>query len=154
RILDSTGKPFRNGDAKPRPELNDALARLGRGRRLEALYDAASASDEYKNIWANADLFDADVGNSKAVRQKLVPRARYEANNNGYLAGMLATYANAVVGIGPTLRMLAGTPAFNRAVETLFGQWTEATEFARKLWTLAHAKAQDGEGFAVLGTNP
>lgn len=121
---------------------------------MQARYDAAQTSDEYKNIWANADRFDADSANSPLVRHTLIARSRYEINNNGYSDGIAQTYATDVVGVGPSLRMQTGSEGFNRMIETEWNRWAAAAKFRRKLWCMAHAKHSDGEGFGVLRRNP
>lgn len=121
---------------------------------LQASYDAARTSDEYGNIWANADRFDADSAHSPLVRHTLIARSRYEINNNGYSDGIAQTYATDVVGVGPSLRMQTGSEGFNRLIETEWNRWSQAVKFRRKLWCMAHAKHSDGEGFGVLRRNP
>lgn len=133
----------------------DALAQWRqRYADLHARYDAAGESTEYQNIWANADAYDADSANSREVRHKLIRRSRYEVGSNGYSDGIAQTYATDLVGLGPTLRMQTGSEGFNRLVESQWHLWTKAVHLRRKLWCLAHAKHQDGEGFAVLRRNP
>lgn len=122
--------------------------------RQAASYDAARTSDEFKNIWANADRYDADSAHSRQVRHNLISRSRYEINNNGYSDGIAQTYATDVVGVGPSLRMQTGSEGFNRLIETEWHRWSQAAKFRRKLWCLAHAKHSDGEGFGVLRRNP
>lgn len=122
--------------------------------RIHAKYDGASSSTEFSNYWANADLLDADSANSLAVRRKLVSRSRYEVESNGYSDGMVQTHANYLVGTGPKLRMQTGSPGFNRTVETQWKAWTKKVFLRRKLWTMAHAKVQDGESIGVLKNNP
>lgn len=124
-------------------------------RRIQrARYDAAGSSDEYSNIWANADAYDADSAHSREVRGKLSQRARYEMANNGYSDGIAQTYATDLIGNGPTLRMQTGSVGFNRMVETSFWLWWKATHMRRKLWCMAHAKHVDGESLATLRLNP
>lgn len=154
RILDEYGKPIkRNG--KPRAELVDAFvkAQNEKPRRLEAKYDAAGSGTEYSNIWANTDAFDADSAHSRAVRQKLVQRSRYECGSNGFAAGINSTWANDLVGTGPKLRMSTGSEGFNRMVEREWRTWAKEIQFRRKLWCLAHAFGQDGEGLGVMRLN-
>lgn len=121
---------------------------------IRASYDSARNGDEYKNIWVNADSYDADSAHSKEVRQTLVKRSRYEINNNGYSDGIAQTYATDVVGIGPSLRMQSGSPGFNQMVEQQWNLWCKATQFRRKLWCQAHAKHSDGESLGVMRSNP
>lgn len=155
-ILDQFGKPIHK-DSKPRRELAEALGVVERAqmerRRVHARYDAASSSDELKNYWANADTLDADSANSKAVREKLVIRSRYEVANNGFADGIASTYADDLIGLGPSLRMQTGSEGFNRMVELAWYRWTREVQFRRKLWCLTHAKHTDGEGFGVLRRN-
>lgn len=152
-----TGEP-KNG--KARKDLveffanQDRIAEVRRAEDIKAKYDAAQTTNEFKNYWSAADSFDADSANSRAVREKLVPRSRYEVGNNGYADGIAQTYATDVVGVGPTLRMQTGSQAFNQMVETRWSEWWKATQCRRKLWCLAHAKHSDGEGLAVLRSNP
>lgn len=149
-ILDVNGR--KQNKAKAKKELSDMVA-PARTRMQRAKYDAAGDSDEYKNYWANSDRLDSDSANSRAVREKLVSRSRYEVGNNGYADGIAQTYATDLVGKGPTLRMQTASEGFNRMVENAWYQWCKAVKFRRKLWCMAHAKHQDGEGFAVIRRN-
>jgi len=156
-ILDRYAKPFRKA-VKVRSDLGADFAtaqnlRQKQRRSVEATYDAASSSDEFKNYWANADAFDADSANSPAVRAKLVQRSRYEVGNNGYADGIADTYSNDLIGIGPTLRMQTSSEGFNKMVELAWFNWCKEIKFRRKLWCMAHAKHQDGEGIAVVRKN-
>lgn len=127
---------------------------LAQRRQIDARYDAAQTTNDMKNYWAAADSLDANSANSKAVRQKLRDRSRYEGANNGYTDGIYQTHANFLVGKGPQLRMRTGSEGFNRMVETAWRRWAKVVMLRRKLWTMAHAKVQDGEGFALLRSNP
>ena len=152
-ILDSSGKPFKvNGHS--RLDLADLQPAGQRKRAIEASYDAARDSDEFRNYWANADRYDADSANCRAVRETLVPRSRYEVGNNGYADGIAQTYATDVVGGGPKLRMQTASTGFNQLVEFEWGLWAKRCLVRRKLWCMAHAKHQDGETFGVARTNP
>lgn len=137
-----------------RRELFEMNGTPRRTRRVDAAYDAASESTEYSKYWANADTFDADSANSRAVREKLVPRSRYEIGSNGYSDGIARTYSTDLVGIGPKLRMQTGNKGFNQLIERTWKQWASAVQFRRKLWCLAHAKHSDGEGIGVVVNNP
>lgn len=142
-----TGKP---NNGKARREVVEQLA----SAPIRARYDAAQDTDDFKRYWANADTHDADSANSKAVREKLVPRSRYEVSNNGYSDGIAQTYATDLVGTGPRLRMESGSPGFNQMVEAEFARWASTIQLRRKLWCQAIAKHVDGEGFGVARTNP
>ena len=140
-----------------RPELHTLIPSGSNGhdrQRIHASYDAAQDTDEFKNYWSPADALDADSANSRAVREKLVKRARYEGANNGYVDGMQLTHADYLVGTGPTLRMQSPSETFNALVERQWKLWCKATLFRRKLWAQAHAKDQDGEGFGIAKYNP
>lgn len=150
RIHPLTQKPI---ESKPRVDVAQMLAQAKAvQKRINATYDAArtGVNDRY---WANADQYDADSANSRNVREKLVPRARYEVNNNGYADGIAQTYATDLVGTGPKLRMLTGSQGFNQLVEREWMLWSKAVKLRRKLWCQAHAKLVDGEGFGVARTN-
>jgi capsid protein len=122
--------------------------------RIHARYDAAQTTDEFRNYWAAADSLDADSANSRGVRLRLMQRSRYEAGSNGYFDGMLKIHANYMVGVGPQLRMQTGSDAFNRMVEMAWFTWSKRVQLRRKLHTMARAKMQDGESFAILKSNP
>lgn len=157
KLIDpGTGKPFKlNGHSHPRRDLFGLhTATQPRGKRVKARYEAAQDTDEFSRWWINADSLDADSANSIEVRRKLVSHSRYEVANNGYLDGMVQTHANYLVGISPSLRMQTGNEGFNRAVETVWFQWTKAAQLRRKLLCMSHAKVQDGETFGIIINNP
>jgi len=64
---------------------------------VRARYDAAQTSDDRKH-WAAADAFSADAALSPVVRRTIRNRARYERNNNSYLAGISSTLASDLIG--------------------------------------------------------
>jgi capsid protein len=121
--------------------------------KLKATYDAARTTDEFRNYWANADRLDADSANSREVRHTLVSRSRYEVANNAFADGIAQTITNDLIGIGPSLRMQTGSEGFNRMIEMEWWLWCKAVHLPRKLWTLAHAKHVDGEGFGIVAMN-
>lgn len=150
-----TCEPINGKHKHVRKELAAFLpTELGQPRRARMGYDAARDTEGWQSYWANADRRDADSQNSRAVREKLVPRSRYETESNGYYAGIITTHVNMLVGVGPTLRMLTGSRNFNQTVEREWYAWTQRVQLRRKLWCMAHARTADGEGFAVLQTNP
>lgn len=120
---------------------------------VRARYDSAQTTSGNTNHWAAADSLDADSANSKAVRQKLTQRSRYEVNNNGHAKGIVLTHANYVVGRGPTLRMQTGSANFNRMVEAAWRAWSQRVRLAHKLRTAVKAKVTDGEAFLLMVTN-
>lgn len=138
------------------------LERRVRGRdRVEtthdllATYDSARTTDDNTRHWRWADTLSAAAANSPDVRRTLRARSRYECQeNNSYGKGMAVTLANDVIGTGPRLEVLLEDEAANRRIETAWRRWSRAVRLAAKLRTLRMAKFVDGEGFAILTTNP
>jgi lambda family phage portal protein len=121
---------------------------------IRARYDAAATTDANRKHWANADGLSADAAASPEVRRILRNRARYEAANNSYAAGIVATLANDVVGTGPRLQVLTDDPEANNAIEQAFAAWALSTNLADRLRTMRMARAHSGECFAKLASNP
>jgi lambda family phage portal protein len=135
--------------AKPTRSIRGQVARL-----LRARYDAAVTNDDNRRHWANVDGLSANAANSAEVRRVLRNRARYEVANNSYARGIVLTLANDVIGTGPRLQMLTEDGEANRRIERAFAAWAKAVNLAEKLRTLRTARAEDGEGFAILTSNP
>jgi lambda family phage portal protein len=121
---------------------------------LRARYDAAQTTADNRKHWANADQLSADSSASPAVRKILRNRARYEVANNSYARGVVETLANDTIGTGPRIQMLTANTEFNRRVEKEYAIWCDAIQWAEKLRTSRKARAQDGEDFTLLVTNP
>jgi lambda family phage portal protein len=132
----------RKGSAAPRPVS------------IRARYDAAQTTEANRKHWANADGLSADAAASPEIRRILRNRTRYEAANNSYAAGIVATLANDVVGTGPRLQVLTDDPEANNAIEQAFGAWALAVNLADRLRTMRMARAHSGECFAKLVSNP
>ncbi|MGQ9918684.1 MAG: phage portal protein [Bryobacteraceae bacterium] len=111
-------------------------------------------TEDNRRHWAAADGLSARAANSPEVRRILRNRARYEVANNSYARGIVLTLANDVVGTGPRLQMLTANGEANRRIEQEFGRWAKAVGLAEKLRTMRMARAQDGEAFAILTSNP
>ncbi len=137
-----------------RPRKAALPPRRGAVLAIRARYDAATTSDDNRRHWANADGLSANTANSAEVRRILRNRARYEVANNSYARGIVLTLANDVVGTGPRLQLLTDNPRANRWIEREFGVWAKAVGLPEKLRTMRMARAQDGEAFAVLTSNP
>jgi capsid protein len=135
--------------AKPSRPGRGRIVRVVRGR-----YDAAVTTDDNRRHWANADGLSANAANSAEVRRVLRNRARYEVANNSYARGIVLTLANDVVGTGPRLQLLTEDGEANTRIEREFAAWAKATALPEKLRTLRMARAESGEGFAVLTNNP
>jgi len=129
-----------------------ALTRRGI-RYLAARYDAARTDADNRKHWANADNLSADAALSPSIRQTLRSRVRYEYDNNGYLRGIVRTYADFVVGTGVRLQSQLESDTLNEWVEREFAHWMEATRLARKLRQLIRSMLVDGEAFGLLITN-
>ena len=123
-------------------------------RVLRARYDAATTAPDNRRHWANADGLSANAANSPEVRRILRNRCRYEVANNSYARGIVLTLANDVVGTGPRLQMLTADAEANARIEREFLLWSRAVGLAEKLRTMRVARAEDGEAFAVLTSNP
>lgn len=96
----------------------------------------------------------ANAANSAEVRRVLRNRSRYEVANNSYAKGLVQTLAHDTVGTGPRLQMLTPSMEANRRIEQEFALWARTVRLAEKLRTLRMARAADGEGFAILTSNP
>lgn len=126
----------------------------GKGRIIQARYDAAQTTDLNSAHWALADCLSADAANSHAVRKRLRERARYEAANNSYARGMILTLAQDCIGTGPRLQLLSPDAGRNRETEQAFASWSAAIRLADLLRTAVMAQVVDGEVFAVLADGP
>lgn len=152
------------------PESDEGEARRKRIRAahapgpvdIHAKYDLASTTADNQKHWAQADSYDADSANNRWVRNTMVRRARYEAGNNAYIDGIQSTHATFVVRKGPRLRIVSeeeiteDSPEAkrNEQIKRDWRSWCKRVKFRRKLWTMAHAKIQDGEPMAVVRYNP
>ena len=125
-----------------------------RRRPARAGFSAARDTRENKGLWAEADSLSANESASPEARAKLRSRARFECDNNGYADGIVTTYADDVVGTGPTLQMKLEDPTVNSIIEQAWADWTDATDFNGKLYTLFYGQVRDGDGFGLLVTNP
>jgi len=123
-------------------------------RAIRGSYDAASTSGQNYQHWLAADALDADSANSKAVRERIARRSRYELGNNGQGRGVQLTQANYVVGRGPKLRMQTGSPGFNAMIEAAWKSWVAEVKLSRRLRSIVKAKVCDGEAFAIIVQNP
>jgi lambda family phage portal protein len=127
---------------------------------VRARYDSAQTTPENKRHWHNVDFLSANAANRPEIRRVLRARARYEVANNSYARGIVLTLANDVIGTGPRLQMLlgdgenAGGKNLNGRIEREFAAWARAVDLSGKLRTMRMAKAQDGETFGLLHTNP
>jgi lambda family phage portal protein len=136
---------FRRRESQPAPQ------------DVQARYDAAQTTPLNQRHWSQADWLSADAALHPGIRRTLRVRARYEAANNSYLAGMLSTLATDLVGTGPRLQLILPDVAPEdprvRQIEHAVHEWGRAIDLAAKLRTMRIARAVDGEAFAVKVTN-
>ena len=123
-------------------------------RVLRAKYDSAATDEDNRSHWRNADGLSVNATNSREVRRILRNRARYEVANNSYARGIVLTLANDAIGTGPKLQLLTNDQQANQRIEHEFQLWSRAVNLAEKLRTMRMSRAQDGEAFAVLTSNP
>lgn len=125
---------------------------------VQARYDAAQTTPQNQRHWAQADWWSPDAALHPGIRRTLRVRARYEAANNSYLAGMLTTLATDLVGCGPRLQLiLPDVPPEDprvRQIEHAVHEWGRQIDLANKLRLMRIARAVDGEAFAIKQTNP
>jgi len=133
---------------------------------VRAKFDAASMSAESLRHWRGADNLSADAELLPAVRKIIVSRSRFEAANNGTLAGMLQTIADDTVGTGPRLQLFFDDPEYDierddasdraklQRREIRFRKYAKQIRLAAKLRLARLAKARDGEVFFQKVVNP
>jgi len=121
---------------------------------VRARFDAATTNDANRRHWSMADNLSADAAASPQVRRILRARARYEVANNAYARGIVLTLANDVIGTGPRLQMLTDDAEANAVIEREFARWCKAIGLPEKLRTMRMGRAESGEVFGVLASNP
>jgi len=121
---------------------------------IRARFDAATTNDVNRRHWLMADNLSADAAASPEVRRILRSRARYEVANNSYARGIVLTLANDAIGTGPRLQMLTDDAEANAFIEEAFAQWCKAIGLPEKLRTMRMARAESGEVFCILASNP
>jgi lambda family phage portal protein len=94
-------------------------------------FDAGVINRYNKNHFANASSVDID-SLINADREQMVKMCRYEYLNNAYIRAMAATFANEIVGTGPTLQMQTGNDRFDSTVEEAFAQWAQTADSAEQ----------------------
>jgi len=139
-----------SGPKRINPATKGGLLR----RMVRAKFDAATTNDANRRHWASADSLSADAAASPQVRRTLRNRARYETANNAYARGIVLTLANDVVGTGPRLQMLTDDAEANAVIESAFASWCKAIGLPEKLRAMRMARAESGEVFGILASNP
>lgn len=120
---------------------------------VRARFDAAESQDDRRH-WQHADWMSLDGALTPVVRRTLRNRARYEALNNSYLAGICETLATDLIGTGPRLQLDTGNQDADRVIEKSFFDWSWSIDLAGKLRTMRRSKLIDGEAFAKFINNP
>ncbi|MBX3363930.1 MAG: phage portal protein [Phycisphaeraceae bacterium] len=121
---------------------------------VRAKFDSAQTTPDNRRHWAQADGLAPNAAVNPEVRRILRNRARYEVANNSYAKGIVLTLANDTVGTGPRLQMLTASGEANQRIEDVFEGWARAIDLAGKLRTMRMSRAESGEAFAVLTSNP
>ncbi len=151
-ILGRTAGSRGKDAAPPRPP------RVGRARPVRrtvaAKFDSAQTTPDNRRHWANADGLAPNAAVNPEVRRILRNRARYEVANNSYAKGIVLTLANDTIGTGPRLQMLTEDADANRRIEDAFERWARAIDLPGKHRTIRMARAESGEAFAILTSNP
>lgn len=127
-------------------------------QQLAARWDAAQTTDMNRNHWgASADQWDANSSARPQVRRLLRNRARAEAQNNGWLAGIQTRLANDVIGAdGPRLLLNCGDSADQRKValiEDRVFEHMQRIDMPGKLRTARKAYVTDGDVFGLFVSN-
>lgn len=123
---------------------------------LRAKFDAAQTNELNKNHWSLSDFLSADAALNPVVRRRLNARAQYEADNNGYLAGMASRLAADMVGTGPRLFLDCGPDADEEKVESVeraFFEHCDQIDLPGKLRITRSGYAIDGDRFGMFTTN-
>ena len=144
-------RPFRR---KSTPTVEEVEASVDRMARIKAKYDAAQTSADNSNHWSQSDNLSPDAANSKAVREVLRKRSRYEVGSNSYAQGIVKSIADITIGTGPRLQLLTGHEKTNDEIENEWLEWTHQIGLAEKLRTHRMARCGDGEAFLQFFTNP
>ncbi|MCC5830149.1 MAG: phage portal protein [Phycisphaeraceae bacterium] len=144
---------FWNGKPAQRPDRPRGV-RMLQLPGVRAKFDSAQTNAENRRHWANADGLSPNAALTPEVRRTLRNRARYEVANNSYAKGIVLTLANDTIGTGPRLQMLLADSKANDQIEHAFEQWAQAVDLPEKLRIMRMARAESGEAFAILTSNP
>lgn len=142
--------------ATPKPEKKPYVPIADRGPKLlqiRAGYDATRTTSKNEQHWAMATDNSPNSENSLEARRTLRTRSRYETANNSYCEGMIGTFAEWMIGTGPTLQVKSKNRNANQTLEGLWLEWSEAIGLPEKLRLLQQAKMSAGEGLGVLINN-
>lgn len=126
--------------------------------QLAARWDAAQTTELNRNHWgASVDNWDANSAARPQVRRTLRSRARAEAQNNGWLAGIQTRLANDIIGAdGPRLILNCGPGVDQRKVslvEERVHAHMQLIDMPGKLRTARKTYVVDGDVFGLLQQN-
>lgn len=124
-----------------------------RGHMVRFGYDAAQTNSGNMNRYAQADGVSINAMNDPGTRKILRDRCRYVRANAPYANGVVNTFADDIIGTGPSLNMQTNDPVFNEFIEKEFNSWAEKIGLYEKLKLWAMAICDSGEAVGVLVTN-
>jgi capsid protein len=119
-------------------------------------YDNISVDRRNDNHFANASDLPPYLTNTYQARMKFRVRARYEADNNCYLGGLIDTLATDVIGyVLPTLQVLTDNADLNTFIEGEWKSWNEyrGVNLLEKLKIMERCTRIDGESFPMMVTD-
>lgn len=148
--MTTTGAKVTLVDHRGRPLPPTPKARPSTAPRLRAGYDAAQTTTENRKLWQDTDALGPVAALTPAVRRTLRDRARYEAANNCYMAGVVRTVVGDTVGTGPRLQMLSGDAKLDAEVESLWRLWAAAADWPLTARVLVGVECLVGECFGVF----
>jgi len=123
-------------------------------QKLLAKYDAAETTPTNVKHWSRTDSLSANAAATPRIRKILRDRSRYEIANNSYASGLLLTLTNDMIGTGPKLQLIMEESQMSRYIEDSFYSWCCEVGLTDHLKLLKMCYERDGEGFAIMATNP
>lgn len=123
-------------------------------RRIAGKYDAAQEGREDRRHWEYTDNLSPVQANSRAVREKIRRKSRYELDNNGPGKGIVKTYVNDLIGTAPSLTVaIKDRDADAEIIQQKFTKWAKKRHLGKKMRIARQAQLRDGESFAVFHGN-
>lgn len=121
-------------------------------------YDGTANGPDFATHFQNASNGSANVHANPESRRVLRNRVRFELGNNSYMRGVIDTHTLGIVGRCPLLRILHEEAGVTRKqaeeLEKFIRRWQRRVRFGSKIRRLYSAKISDGEGLAVIASNP
>lgn len=135
--------------------IDRALGLIGLARKpdVRAGHDLAKWTHENKRHWTDADAMSGRTAYPRADRKLARERSRHETANNSWLAGMIRTARNHIVGTGPRLQVLTVDSALNARIERAWKRWANAIGLTEKLGIAVETYWRDGEWFCMRANN-